>query len=113
MTQYVDAEALLADVRRKKARTDEIAERARAKLGVRSPRRGGELYFSDGRGPLGWLYEDGEDPELVAADSRSIKNILRIWKRYPRRVSRGTSSIELPSGRAVVYDHAKGEVVRP
>jgi hypothetical protein len=65
------------------------------------------------RGLLGWLYEDGEDPDLVVRDSRSIKGILSFWKRYPRRVSKGTSTIQLPSGRSVTYDHKKGEIVRP
>jgi hypothetical protein len=109
-----DPEALLADVRRKKERTDEVVRRARLKLGVRTTtRKSGELFYSDGRGAFGWLYADGEDPDLVVQDSRSIKQILKLWERYPRRVSRGTSSIQLPSGRSVVYDHKKGEILRP
>lgn len=39
MTQYVDAEALLADIRRKRERTDELAHRPRLKLGVQTTTR--------------------------------------------------------------------------
>jgi hypothetical protein len=109
-----DAEALLKDARRKQERAQAVARRARLKLGVETgSRRGGELFYTDGRGALGWLYEDGEAPDLVVRDSCTIKQMFRLWKRYPRRVSRGTSSIRLPSGRSVVYDHKKGEILRP
>jgi hypothetical protein len=109
MTTF-DPEALLADARRRHQAALERVNRACARKGVR---RGGELFYSDGRGALGWLYKDGEDPDLVVRDSRTIKQMLKLWKRYPRRVSRGTSSIQLPSGRSVVYDHKKGEILRP
>jgi hypothetical protein len=113
MTQYVDAEALLADCRRKQRRAEEVASRARAKLGVQTAaRRDGELFYSDGRGALGWLYLDGERPDLVVRDSAFIKQMFRIWRRRPR-IARGRSTIHLPSGREFVFDHASGEAKRP
>jgi hypothetical protein len=113
MTEYFDAEALLADCRRKRERADEVARRARAKLGVQTAtRRDGELFYSDGRGALGWLYEDGEDPDLVVRDSAFIKQLLKIWKRRPR-IAQGRSTIHLSSGREFVFDHKSGRVLRP
>jgi hypothetical protein len=95
------------------------AEAALARLGggksssgQTAARRSGELFYSDNRGPFGWLYADGEDPDLVVRDSAFIKQMFKIWKRRPR-IAQGRSTIHLSSGREFVFDHKSGRVLRP
>jgi hypothetical protein len=84
MTEYFDAEALLADVRRMQKRADEVARRARTKLGVRTPRS---------------HPTDGLTAEEIERDTASIYKIMDVW----RRIGKTTPSpITLPSGRTIV-----------
>lgn len=46
------------------------------------------------------------------SDRQAAERIIGIWKRHIRSRSRGTSTINLPSGKKIVFDHAKGEVVK-
>jgi hypothetical protein len=88
MTQYVDAEALLADVRRKKERTDELARRARLKLGARTGSRRPSNYNTDGM-----------TAEEIERDTRAINKVMAVW----RAIGKTTPSpLTLPSGRTIV-----------
>jgi hypothetical protein len=109
MTQYIDAAELLADVRRKRERVDEIARRARLKLGVQTASRG-EVYRDTSDRPLAWLF-DGQDPDVVVRDSRTLKSILHVFKMTPRlRRSSARSIIQLSNGRSVRFHPQTGEV---
>jgi hypothetical protein len=120
MTQYVDAEALLADVRRKRERTGEVARRARFKLGVRTATRREVRLSAEQRaaayrakrGPLAWLFE-GSSPEDVIADSRTLRKIMRIYRDRPRMRHSGRCEIHLPSGKTVKFNARTGAVIRP
>ena len=112
MTTF-DAEALLRDARGRHKAAKERANRIRSRHGMQTATdKSGELFYSDGRGALGWLYEDGEDPDLVVRDSRFIKQMFGIWRRRPK-IARGRSIVHLASGRSFVYDHEAGEIVAP
>jgi hypothetical protein len=119
MTQYIDASELLADVRRKRERVDEIARRARAKLGVRTTTRREIRLNAEQRagayramkGPLGWLFA-GSSPEDVVRDSTTLKKIMRIHRDHPRMRHSGRCIIHLPSGKEVKFHPRTGEVTR-
>jgi len=96
MTTF-DAEALLRDARGRHKAAKERANRIRSRHGMQTATdKSGELFYSDGRGALGWLYEDGEDPDLVVRDSRFIKQMFGIWKRRPK-IARGRKRSSRPS----------------
>jgi hypothetical protein len=81
---HFDPEALLADVRRKQKRAEEVARRARSKLGVATPRS---------------HLTDGLTAEEIERDTASIYRIMNIW----RRIGKTTPSpITLPSGKTLV-----------
>jgi len=84
---YFDPDALLADARRKQRRADEIAERARARLGIETAPRS-PTYLTDGL-----------TAEEIERDTASIYKIMDIW----RRIGKTTPSpITLPSGKTIV-----------
>jgi hypothetical protein len=92
---YVDAEALLADVRRKRERTEEVARRARLKLGVGTGSRRSSNYLTDGL-----------TAEEIERDTASIYKIMDIW----RRIGKTTPPpVTLPSGRTIVPKKATTE----
>ncbi len=81
---HFDPEALRADLHRKQERADEVATRAREKLGVGTPRS---------------RLADGLTAEEIERDTASIYHIMDIW----RRIGKTTPSpITLPSGRTIV-----------
>jgi hypothetical protein len=121
MTEYVDAAALLEDCRRKQKRADEVARRARAKLGVQTATRREVLTperraaaFKAKRGPLGWIWADVPSPEDVLADCRTLRKIAHVFRVTPRlRRSSWRCIIHLRNGRTVKFDPATGDVLRP
>jgi hypothetical protein len=121
MPEYVDAEELLGDARRKQRRAEEVARRAHAKLGVRRATRREVSLSAEQRaavdrarqGPLGWLFEGSSDADVVR-DSTSLKKIMRIYRARPRmRNASARTTIHLPSGKSVRFHSASGEVTRP
>ena len=119
---YFDPDALLADARRKRERTDEVARRVRLKLGA--PKRTAvrrkvplsaeqrAAAYRIKRGPLGWLFA-GSSPEDVIADTSFLKKIHHIYKVRPSMRSSGRCTIHLPSGKSVKFNTRRGEVMRP
>jgi hypothetical protein len=86
MTHF-DPDALLADARRKQRRAHEIAERARARLGIDTAPRS-PTYLTDGL-----------TAEEIERDTASIYKVMDIW----RRIGKTTPSpITLPSGKTIV-----------
>jgi hypothetical protein len=92
MTQYVDAEALLADVRRKQQRAEEVARRVRSKLGVGRPRS----HLTDGltaeeiERDTAWIYHirtsgGAHREDDAVADHPSLRQDDRSEAVYVRR----------------------------
>jgi hypothetical protein len=115
----VDADALLADIARKRKRVDEISRQARLKLGApnrtrRKVRLSAEqraAAYRAKRGPLGWLFA-GSSPEDVVRDSTFLRKIHHIYKVRPYMRGVGRTTIHLPSGKSVKFDTRRGEVIR-
>ena len=82
MTQYVDAEALLADVRRKQGRAEDAVARARLKLSSRNSH-----------------LTDGLTAEEIERDTRAIYKVMDVWRQIGKKTP---SPITLPSGRTIV-----------
>jgi hypothetical protein len=55
---------------------------------------------------------DGLTAEQIERDAKSMKNVLRAWKRMRRNPCRGMSYISLPSGRTLAYDWADEKVLQ-
>jgi hypothetical protein len=83
MTEYIDADALLADVRRKQKRAEEVASRARQKLGVRR-----SSSYSYG----------GMTAEEIERDTRALNHVLDVWRQIGKR---SPSPVTLPSGQTL------------
>jgi hypothetical protein len=47
----------------------------------------------------------------VGNDADFTRRLLRIWNKRQRNRSSGTSTIRLPQGGTLVYDHSLGKVV--
>jgi hypothetical protein len=88
MTQYIDADALLADARRKKERTDALSRRARTRLGVDRDDRRSPTYLTDGL-----------TAEQIDRDTRSIYKVLAVWKKIGKT---SPSPLTLPSGKTLI-----------
>jgi hypothetical protein len=88
MPEYFDAEALLADCRRKQRRAGEVARRARRKLGVETGARRSPTYLTDGL-----------TAEEIERDTRSIYKVLAIWRKIGKT---SASPLTLPSGKRLV-----------
>lgn len=92
MTQFIDAEALLGDARRKQKRAKDVAARARAKLGVETAStRSKSLTRAEAR----------------ERDARSLKRLARVFRRYPRLNPAATgrsTTVTLASGRRLTWD---------
>ena len=69
MMNDFDPEALRADMRRTQERVNEVAERARSKLGVGTPRS--ELT-------------DGLTAQEIERDTASIRKIMAVWRAIDR-----------------------------
>ena len=113
-----DPDALLADAR---ARGRAASARARAALD-RLGQPGAETaarYVDKSDRPFSRLF-DGAHPDDVIRDSRTIKKVFDVWRTSPRARRRGpgggqtkgTSTIQLPSGKSFRYHHDSGEVTR-
>jgi hypothetical protein len=75
-------------------------QKARAKaIGARAHRRLAELG-----GEKASHRSKGNDAEFT-------RRLLRIWNQRPRNRSCGTSTVRLPQGGVLVYDHRLGKVV--
>jgi hypothetical protein len=55
---------------------------------------------------------DGLTAEQIEKDAKSMKNVLRAWKRMRRHQCKGMSYIRLPSGRMLAYDWKNERVVQ-
>jgi hypothetical protein len=55
---------------------------------------------------------DGLTAEQIEKDAKSMKNVLRAWKRMRRHQCKGMSYIRLPSGRTLAYDWKNERVVQ-
>jgi hypothetical protein len=87
-----------------KTRARAISERAEMSLA----RLGGETRPRRSRRTL-----DDLTAEEIDRDTRTMKKVLRAWKR--RRLHHGPgaiSRIHLPSGRELVYDWGREEVIK-
>jgi hypothetical protein len=93
-----DPEALLADVRRKRERTEEVARRARLKLGVEAGSHRSPTYLTDGL-----------TAEEIERDTRSIYRILAVWRQIGKR---GASTIRLPSGKVLTPKNTDNQLAR-
>jgi len=108
MTTF-DPEALLADARRRHEAALERVNRTCARKGVQTATRR-EVYRDKSGGEFSWLF-DGEDPDVVARDSRAIKRIFKLWQRS-RKHGR-MSTVTLPSKKSFTFDHDAMRVIRP
>jgi hypothetical protein len=96
----IDIDAYLAASRKRVRLATERAETALARLGGETrPRRSHRTL-------------DDLTAEEIDRDTRTMKNVLRTWKRMRHHRCVGTSTIGLPSGRQIVYDWKKEEVVK-
>jgi hypothetical protein len=97
VSDYVNADALLASVRARAKAANARADAARAKLGGASrPRRS---------------LTDGLSVEEIERDTKSLRKILAVWK--ARRIQPLRSTLRLASGREVLYDPKAEQVLTP
>ena len=93
--QTIDPDALLAHARARYKAAIARSDRARSRTGVQTATR--EVYRDKSGGPFSWLF-DGEDPDVVARDSRAIKRIFNgLEAQYAARPPVVGDAAERPS----------------
>jgi len=100
----VNPDDLLADAQARGAAASARAQAALARLGAETATRRGERSSPS--------LTAGLTAAQIERDTRTLNGVLKAWKRKRYRRGRGISTINLPSGRRLVYDWEREGIVR-